>query len=203
MKMKFAKVLGLCAAFTMLFSMNVAAVGSTSTDNTDAGETATEEATAPAEEFAAGVTANNTVVIDGKAVELEVKVAPVTNATVATAETQAKAIVSETASVVKAFDVSLPEGDYSKGVQVTMNVPNIVAGQKIAVLHQKADGTWESLTVNNVANGAVTATFTSFSPVAIVAYDASPKTGSSFPAAMAVALVALAGAAVCFKKHMN
>ena len=198
---KFAKILGLCAAFGMMLTMSVSAVGSTSTDNTDANKDAAAEAQKPAVEMVANVKVDNKVIIDGKEVELEIKVTPVKKAVVTEAVAEAKKLVKETAVVMKAFDIELPKGDYSKGVQITMSVPNVVAGQDIAVLHQKADGTWESVKVNKVVNGAVTATFTSFSPVAIVAKDAAPKTGATVPATMVVAVLALAGAAVCYKKY--
>lgn len=201
MNKKIVKVLALSCMLSMLFGMNVFAAPSTDTNKTNANDTAATEAAAPAVAYAADVTASNKVVMNGIEFEAVVTVAPVTNAVVAAADYTAKTMVSESASVLKAFDVSLPAGDYSAGVQVTMNVPNVVAGQKIAVLHQKADGTWESLKVNDVSNGSVTATFTSFSPVAIVAYDASPKTGSAFPVVMVLAVLAFAGAAVCYRKY--
>ena len=80
-------------------------------------------------------------------------------------------------------------------------LPGITAGQKVAVLHQKADGTWESRPVTNVSNGSVTATFDSLSPVAVVSY-ASPKTGMSFPVAGVICIISLCGAALCMKKSI-
>lgn len=161
----------------------------TETPSTDSGSASTtDESQKPAVSYAEGVTAAK-VTFNG--VELEVTVKAVTNAVVSTAAEQAKTMVGETAAVLKVFDVSLPEGDYSVGVDVTMNVPGVVAGQNVSVLHQKADGTWESLKVVKVENGSVTATFTSFSPVAIVSNATAPGTGSETPVALML-VVALA-----------
>ena len=97
-------------------------------------------------------------------------------------------------------DVQAPAG-YEAGtaVDVKLAVTGVEAGQKVKVLHQKADGTWESLPVVKVENGAVTATFTSFSPVLVV-YDASESTGSQTPVVligMMVLAIVAAGVGVC------
>ena len=97
-------------------------------------------------------------------------------------------------------DVQAP-ADYVEGtaVDVKLAVTGVEAGQKVKVLHQKADGTWESLPVVKVENGAVTATFTSFSPVLVV-YDASESTGSQTPVVligMMVLAIVAAGVGVC------
>ncbi len=216
MKRKFAKVLAVACALSMALGASAFAAPSTSSDTTD-----TTDAQKPAESYSEGVTVGK-ITVNGQEVTPTVK--PATNAQVAAAKEEAKNLVAATATVLKAFDITLPEGDYSAGVKVTIGVPEVKAGQKIAVLHQKADGTWEKLAVNEVANGSVTATFYSFSPVAIVlespepaqapdqtqtpaptpAGDTpkSPKTGSDFPAALAVSVLALAGAAICGKKYV-
>ncbi len=138
---------------------------------------------------------------DGKAVT----VAAVTEAVVTEAQKAAVALVGQSAGlnagtvqVEKVFELA---AEISGPTDITLEVPGITAGQKIAVLHQKADGTWESVPVKGVAAGSVTATFTSLSPVAIVSY-ASPKTGEGMPAAAVAALIALTGAALCMKKFV-
>lgn len=201
MKKKIAGALVLSLAMALTFGMTVFAA-SPSTSNTTAAPAAVAEAKQPSMEYVTGVVASKTVVVDGVAVEVpDFKVESVAKEVVAAAQEQAKAMVAPNAAVLKAFDVPAPKGvDVSKGVQITFAVPGVAAGQKIAVLHQKADGTWESLPVNNVAQDSVTATFTSFSPVAIVAYEGSPKTGEMLPAAGVLAVICLAGAAVCAKK---
>lgn len=210
MKKKFAKVLAVACALSMLFGVSAFAANSTSSDNTD-----TTDAQKPATSYAEGVTVDK-VIVNGQ--EVTPVVAPATNAQVASAQEEAKTLVAATATVLKVFDISMPEGDYSSGVKLTIQVPDVKAGQKVAVLHQKADGTWERLSGVEVANGSVSAVFYSFSPVAIVLESAepaqtpaqtpagetptSPKTGSTFPITLAVAILALAGAAYCGKKYV-
>ena len=86
-----------------------------------------------------------------------------------------------------------------------VNIPSylVKAGDTIAVLHWNAQkGIWENLAVTNVADGSVTATFTSFSPVAIVRTEAAPSTGYEAPVALiAVLVVAAAGAAFCVRRR--
>lgn len=96
-------------------------------------------------------------------------------------------------------DVQAPANWDGNAVDVKLAVTGVEAGQKVKVLHQKADGTWESLPVVKVENGAVTATFTSFSPVLVV-YDASESTGSQTPVVligMMVLAIVAAGVGVC------
>lgn len=138
---------------------------------------------------------------DGKTVT----VSTVTETVVTEAQKAAVALVGQSASlnagtvqVEKVFELT---AEINGPTDITMEVPGITAGQKIAVLHQKADGTWESVPVKSVAAGSVTATFTSLSPVAIVSY-ASPKTGESVPAAAIVVIIAFTGAALCMKKFV-
>ena len=85
---------------------------------------------------------------------------------------------------------------------ITFEVKEVKAGDKIYLLHQKADKTWEVIHPDKVEAGKVTATFTSLSPVAIVEIPAGetlPKTGA--PVVLPViALICAAGAAGCAKK---
>lgn len=145
------------------------------------------------------------VLVDGVATTGKVSVAEASEAKEAEAAAQAKAI-SAKASVLEVVEVSF-DGSFKK-ITIPFNVKNVVAGQNIVVLHQKADGTWETITPDKVENGKVTATFTSLSPVAFVAVDGaavtSPKTADAYAAAIAmVAVVSLAGAAVAGKKAFN
>lgn len=86
---------------------------------------------------------------------------------------------------------------------------NVVAGQKVICLHQKHDGSWETITPDKVENGKVTVTFTSFCLPLLCsnrkcAGVASPKTADGVAAAVAVfAVVACAGAAFTGKKAFN
>ena len=106
------------------------------------------------------------------------------------------------------MDVSVPKG--TGKVTLTFEVAGVKAGDNIYVLHW--NGTkWEKITPSKVVDGAVTATFTSLSPVAIVKAPVvtdggnnnngttAPETGASVVLPMA-ALVCAAGAAGCAKK---
>ena len=142
------------------------------------------------------------VLADGVAASGKVFITPASEAKEAEAAAQAKA-VSAKASVLEVVEVSY-DGSFSK-LTIPFNVRNVVAGQKILVLHQKTDGTWETIIPDKVENGKVTVTFTSLSPVAFVAVDGavvtSPKTADAPIAVIAVmAVVALAGAAAAGKK---
>ncbi|MCM1308329.1 MAG: LPXTG cell wall anchor domain-containing protein [Butyrivibrio sp.] len=156
------------------------------------------------DELADGVTAGN-VVINGKTIT--VTIAKVTEAVASSAEYEAKKVgenVGKDLEVFKLFDVKLSESDDTKGIKIKFDIEGIQAGQTVYVLHQKADGSWEQLD-NEVANNSVTATFESFSPVAIVVPKA-PSTGDdsskAAPLIALAAVIALAGAAVvvCKKK---
>ena len=216
---KFSKFFAVFACFVMVFSFTAFAANSPSTgDNSGTGtgaqspntgdnsattdtssSTGTDDVYAiPATEMSSGVTAP-VVTFGGR--ELNVTVAAASVADVENAKAQAQAYFGESATVLKVFDVSLPAGDYSAGVDVTMNVPGVLAGQSISVIHWNGQY-WENLAVTNVSDGSVTATFTSFSPVAVVVNPATaPGTGFN-PAYFAAAamVLALAGAAFCARR---
>lgn len=67
---------------------------------------------------------------------------------------------------IAAADVNLDGTNVSADnpVTVTFSIAGVNAGDTIAVIHKKSDGSWENLP-GTVANGTVTVTFTSFSPV--------------------------------------
>lgn len=111
-------------------------------------------------------------------------------------------------------DEKWPEG----GVKIKLYFDGVVADGTYYVLHGLDDGTWEKIDPDEIGNGYVVATFESFSPVAIVEVtDASenggtdggssnetdgtsPKTGAAFPVLPVLAMVCVAGIAVCGKK---
>lgn len=136
---------------------------------------------------------------------------------VAAGEVPANATSAEIVGVAEvSYSGTIPAG----GVAVTFNVTGINAGDNVKVLHYTSPTTCEVLSAT-AGNGTVTATFTSFSPVAIIKYTVptttttpgspdpgsytadptpvSPKTGVLPIAAMAAG-ICLAGAAVCGKK---
>lgn len=131
--------------------------------------------------------------------------------------------------VAAAFEVKAPQGltaeQISKGVKVSFELKGgIKANMKYVVVHFDANGNPEVLPTE-VKDGKVWGTFTSFSPVVILEQEVkvdtnngnnnnnsgndsqteqspatSPKTGEAFPVAGVMALVLVAGAAVCAGK---
>lgn len=114
------------------------------------------------------------------------------------AKSAATSMVGANATVLKLVDVSLPVS--FKSATITFDVAGVKAGQKVSVLHQKADGTWEKIQDVTVADGKVTATFTSLSPVAFVVEGTSDKTGASVPVLAILAMLCLAGVVFCSAK---
>lgn len=111
---------------------------------------------------------------------------------------QAKAVVGANAFVATIVDLQVPAG--TGAAEFTLGCPNVWAGQKVTILHQKADGTWEAIKPSKVGNNTVTFTLTSYSPVAIVIDAAAPKTGDVVGVAGILAAACLAGGAAFGKK---
>ena len=209
MKKKLAAVIAVSMITVMMMGLTVNAATSPTTSATTSTTTSTTtpatttpaatDANTPATTYA-NVTASNTVLVDGVEKTLAVTVKAVSVATLKAAQAQAASLVGAASSVLQIVDVSLPTGTTFSKVQLTFNVPGIVAGQSVYVLHQKADGSWEKITPDAVGNGTVTATFTSLSPVAIVAANASAQTGEAAPYALIGAIVCFMGVLFCLKK---
>lgn len=201
MKKKLVAVFMVSMITVMMTGLAVNAAPSPTTSVTTAttATTATTEEATPATTYA-NVTASNSVIVDGEEKTLTVTVKPVSVATLKAAQTQASSLIGDAASVLQIVDVSLPAGTTFSKVQLTFNVPGIVAGQNIAILHQKTDGTWEKIIPDSVGNGTVTATFNSLSPVAIVAANASAQTGEVAPYALIGAILCFVGVIFCLKK---
>ena len=178
MKKKIAVVL----TALMVMAMGTTAFAATS-PTTKTSETTTTEATA----YANVTVAEGGIVIDGVASTAAPTVKAVTTAQVEAAQTQAVASVAPTAKVLQMIDVTLPVS-FEKA-QLTFSV-----------IHQKHDGSWEVINPDSVGNGTVTATFTSLSPIAFVAYNASAQTGETTPVLPIIVLICAAGIAVCGAK---
>lgn len=133
-------------------------------------------------------------------------------------------------AVVGSANISIPEGtDISSGIKLGIEIAGIKAGKTYVLLHLTKDGVWETIKPDSVVDGKVTATFKSLSPVvaseviilvgeetepeewleprhperaaAAAANPAtSPKTAETLPVAGVMALICLAGAAVCANK---
>ncbi len=212
---KFLKFFAVVSCFVMIFSMTAFAADSPSagsnsaTNSPDTGNNSATEDNSSSTTGSNSSTANNgstasngvtapKVMFNGK--ELEVTIGSVSTADVDNAKAVAKEYFGASAQVLNVFDVTLPEGDYSAGVDVTLNIPSVKAGQSISVLHWNGS-IWENLKVTDIKDGSVTATFTSFSPVAVVLNATAPSTGYEMPVGLiAVILVCAAGAVFCFRR---
>ena len=162
-------------------------------------------ATSPSKESTstvAGVSGLN-IKNDGVDCSLPTIVTPVTTATQAQAEAAANKICY---TVIKFFDLEETElSVYKYNTTVKMMVDVVLAGMKVKVLHlpDGKDGAvianCEVIDPDEVGAGYVTATFTSLSPVAIIA-PTSSKTGETLPLLTIVGILCLAGVAVCGAK---
>ena len=102
---------------------------------------------------------------DGTVVDVTIKNVDAAVKSEAVAEA---AKVSADADVVSVVDVKLGSAMPEGGVVLTLAVDGVKAGDYVVLLHEKADGTWETIIPYAVMDGAVVAHFTSLSPVAIV-----------------------------------
>ncbi|MDD3141936.1 MAG: LPXTG cell wall anchor domain-containing protein [Lachnospiraceae bacterium] len=109
-------------------------------------------------------------------------------------------------SILKIMDLEAPEGTVFP-ITVTLNVAGVKAGMAIHVLHWNGTA-WEEVSAT-AGDGTVTATFSSLSPVAIVAEKAasttaakSPKTGevNYVMFAAMISIIALASAYSVYRK---
>lgn len=71
--------------------------------------------------------------------------------------------------------------DVSNGVTLSFSVVGIAAGKSVSLIHQKHDGSWETI-ATKYADGQVTGTFTSLSPVGIVVSDGASTPAGGTPA---------------------
>lgn len=107
--------------------------------------------------------------------------------------TEANKIAGTNTFVASIVDLQVPAG--TGKATFTLACPNVWKGQKVSILHLKADGTYEVIAPNKVENNAVTFTMTSYSPIAIVIDTASPKTADTgLAAGMLIAIMAMIGA---------
>lgn len=223
------RLFALASALILTFGMSVSvfAADSASTDTTTTTVVAVSVDTTITDAQASAFAANTTVTSSVTGVT----VAPVTAAVANTAAAEAKASVGANAAIATIVDLSVPEG--TGEAEFTLAVPTVKAGQKIVVLHQKKDGTWEKIDAPKVADGSVTFKLSSYSPIAIVIENASetttvvenqaasvgpaidaalayisaagtaPKTGDVMMAMAIMASICLAGSAVFTKKAVR
>lgn len=112
-----------------------------------------------------------------------------------------------TASILTVVEISVSNAskDANGSYVVTLGLPNIAAGDAIVVLHYTG-ASWETIIPSNVANGSVTFSSASLSPVTVVKLDTasvtqSPKTGATIPVAAVILVIGAVGAVVCGKKY--
>ena len=93
--------------------------------------------------------------------------------------------VSQQADVLGMSNLSLTgNANTNKGIKVTLkiNPSSIKSGYTIYVLHQYADGAWETIKPSSVtSDGKVTVTLYSLSPVAVVQYPSNVTVATSDP----------------------
>ena len=208
---KFSKMLALVMAGVLVFGMTAFAKSSSSSSGgSSSGSSNSDRVADSLEEDASAVAPSSAQV--GEGVQIVIKAE--TPGTLEEANKAAKALVGPDATALTVFDVYLADlngnwVDPTGAVTVTFrNVPGVEAGKNYAVLHYATNKGWEVLPTS--VNGTdISATFTSFSPVAIVEVNGnvaaagvtSPKTGETMPVAALFAVACLGGAAFCAKKY--
>ncbi len=239
---KLSRMAALGLALALTFGMTVNAEESPTTEGVapELKEEQVKEYTEKSESLKAAV-GDVTVVVGGQTVTLEKEtVAPETLyeavqiAAGKAAEVAAdlkldvpegKTIVTNVVGSADITGVTIPAGE---SLELTIPIKGIEKGKKYILLHLTG-GKWETILPTSVADGKVTAMFTSLSPVvasevmivevgededdddsdasgttqaaAAAANPAtSPKTAETLPVAGVMALIALAGAAVCANK---
>lgn len=148
--------------------------------------------------------------------EATVAVQPVTKETLKSATTAVISAVEEklgvditeevekgeqkvTAALLAVIDLEVT--GFTGSVDVTFNVEGIEAGNTVYVLHEKTDGTWETIAPKSVEDGKVIVTLSSFSNYAIAKVAAtSEKTGVAVSLLPLVATICAAGTVVTSKK---
>jgi len=202
------KFLALLCAATMVMGMSLTVCAAGSQNASGAAQEAKSSTPAVTANLAEEVAPENVnhQVLDSNAINEFAQTTTVTgpagaSVTAVSMET-AKGMISVANQVIGrgAFIASVVDLHGGPGTY-TLGCPNVWAGQRVTVLHQKADGTYEAVAPSAVANNSVTFTLTSTSPVALVIDTvASPKTGDAVAAAAAIAMAGMGGAVVFGRK---
>lgn len=166
------RLFALASALILTFGMSVSvfAADSASADTTTTTVVAVSVDTTITDDQASEFAKSTTVTSSVEGAKVEAVTAAVANTAVA----EAKASVGSNAAIATIVDLSVPEG--TGAADFTLSVPTVKAGQRIVVLHQKKDGTWEKIDPTSIKDGAVSFTLTSYSPIAIVIENASETT---------------------------
>ena len=104
-----------------------------------------------------------------------------------------------TAALLAVIDLKVT--GFTGSVDVTFSVDGVKAGNTVYILHEKTDGTWETIAPKEVKDGKVVATLSNFSNYALVQVaSTSEKTGVAVSLLPLVATICAAGTVVCGKK---
>ena len=109
--------------------------------------------------------------VDGEpvaALELDAAVIRSAEAAIRASLTDASAI-----RMLAAADIT-----YAHGGELVLAVEGVKAGGNYLLYHRKSDGVWETIEPSVVADGSVTATLASFSPIVVVEYERKEASGS-------------------------
>lgn len=200
-KRVFALVSALVLTFGMTVSVFAAETNSPAASTTTTVPAATSADSTFSDELLNAYAANTSV----STTVAGASVGKVSTSVAASAASRAKAVAGSGAVIATIVDLNVPAGTGS--ASFTLNCPNVQAGMKIIILHQLADGTWETINPSAVGNGSVSFTMTSYSPVAVViqnsASGTAPKTGDVVMAVAFLAAVCLIGTVVFSKKAVN
>lgn len=127
------------------------------------------------------------------------------NQTLANAAVNSGSQVTASILTVVEIKASNASKDANGNYVVTLGLPNIAAGDAVAILHYTGSA-WETIIPTSVAKGSVTFTSASLSPIAVVKLDVtnvsmSPKTGSSVPVTAVILIIGVVGMVVCGKRY--
>lgn len=184
------RILALACAMTMVFGMSLSAFAATSPTGSSTADSAKEDAEKAAyeAEMSEVVTIPNssgqtfsgwTIMNFAETTKISSGVSGATISAVGldTARAmivEANRLVGTGTFIASIVDLNVPAGTGT--ATFTLTCPNVWKGQKVTILHQKKDGTYETIKPSNVADNSVTFTMTSYSPIAIVIDTTSPKT---------------------------
>lgn len=119
----------------------------------------------------------------------------------AEAVSEANKLFGSGSFIATVVDINVPNATFP--YTLTINNPNVWAGQTVTVLH-KVNGSWERLTPSNVSDNAVTVTVNSFSPFAVaINTSTSPETQDIALPVSALAGVFAAGVVIIGRKRVQ
>lgn len=204
MKKRLAAVLAAMMVLTM--GTTVFAAPSTTTKTTT--PVTQEQAVAKASVNSAACLSDPTIKVEVEAAApIDITNAQTVAETVVKEITGDKTAKAETLAVVEIEASKIPAG----GLDIDISVAGVKAGDNILVLHWNGS-IWEQIKPSAVSDGVICVHFNSLSPVAIVkvpevtttatttAAPTSPKTGATAPILAVIAMLSLAGVAVCGRK---